>query len=102
MAKLVSSSKIIKTENEADEALIPRAKRREKMVEVQGVRISPLIIINFILIPHIGETKVRKPVKPTKPPVVESHLSFGEMESLMEQVFVIVNIMVIVAFIIIT
>ena len=70
--------------------------------EVQGVRISPLIIINFILIPHIGETKVRKPVKPTKPPVVESHLSFGEMESLMEQVFVIVNIMVIVAFIIIT
>jgi len=31
--------------------------------------------------------KVRKPVKPTKPPVVESHLSFGEMESLMEQAF---------------
>merc|ERR1719391_2013145 len=31
--------------------------------------------------------KVRKPVKPTKPPVVESHLSFGEMETLMEQAF---------------
>lgn len=100
MAKIVSSSKIFKTENEADEVLIMRVKMRN--FEVQGVRISPLIIINFILIPHIGETKVRKPVKPTKPPVVESHLSFGEMESLMEQVFVIVNIMVIVAFIIIT
>ena len=49
----------------------------------------------------ISQMQVRKPVKPTKPPVVESHLSFGEMETLMEQVFVFILSYVLIVIVIV-